>query len=331
MAGTGYFEPTAPVVERVVNVATGGNSADSHGVARLAAAAFPSVVALRARDPSGERFGSGVVIRSDGYVLTNAHLVEGATSINLTASDGRSFTARAAGSDPESDLAVLAVENAGLVPAVLGSSGPLRVGDMAVVIGARHQPQGSPSVTTGVIAGLGQVIEGDGRLIYDVITTDAFVAARASGGPVLDRQGAVVGISIRAAQSDKDEAGAGVVPIDRARQVAEQLIVAGRVAYPWVGLSSTDLDPGVAARYGVDRGIVVRTVEPQSPADRGGLQMEDVVTAVQATPITTTTDLTMLVRRHAPGDEIALTVVRSGRTRTITVRLDRARDGASPP
>lgn len=327
MAVTGYFEPPKPAVERVANVASDGGSADLHGVPRLVATVSPSVVALRANSPSGERFGSGLVIGSDGYVLTNAHLVEGATSINLTADDGRSFTARSTGADPESDLAVLAVANADFVPAELGSSGQLRVGEMAVIIGARHRPQGSPSVTTGVIAGLGEVLEVGGRLVYDVIATDAFVAARASGGPVLDRHGAVVGISIRAAQSDGDEAGSGVIPIDRARQVAQQLIVSGKVAYPWVGLSGATIDAGIAARYGVDRGIIVREVEPESPADRGGLQVQDVVTAVQAAPVATTTDWTMLVRRHAPGDEIALTVVRSGRTRTVMVRLDPVPDG----
>ena len=231
MARTGYFEPAKPVVERVADVATDEDSADLERVARLAALVSPSVVAVRASGPSSVRFGSGVVIRP-GYVVTNAHLVEGATSINLSASDGRSFPAVMTGSDRGTDLTVLAVANAGLVPAVLGSSGPLRVGDTVVVIGARHRPQGSPSVTTGIIAGLGEVMEVGGRLIYDVIATDAFVPVGASGGPVLDHQGAVVGISIRAAQSDDDEANPGVIPIDRARQVAEQLIRPGRVANP---------------------------------------------------------------------------------------------------
>ncbi|MDQ3946321.1 MAG: S1C family serine protease [Actinomycetota bacterium] len=312
------------VVERVA----GGpvyDLGEPEGVAQVAAAVAPAIVGLRATAPSGERFGSGVVFRSDGHVVTNHHLVDGATSIEVTGADGRSYSARHTGSDPETDLAVIALDHAGLEPAVLGSARALRVGQTAVVVGAPAGPQGSPSVTAGVIAGLGQVVEVAGRPLYDLISTDAMVGPRASGGPLVDGKGAVVGITTRASTGGLGEAGLGlVIPIDRARQVADQLIAEGRVAYPWLGVSGTDLDPWTAKEYGVGTGTLVRQVEPESPAERGGVKVQDVVTAVEAAPISTMHELTMLVRRHEPGDQIKLTVVRSGAPRTVKVRLDQA-------
>ncbi|MGH8992052.1 MAG: S1C family serine protease [Acidimicrobiia bacterium] len=314
--------------ERVVERVSEGpvyDLGDPEGVAQLAAAVAPAIVGLRATTPSGERFGSGVVFRSDGHVLTNHHLVDGATSIEVTCADGRSFSARHMGSDPESDLAVLAFDHPKLEPAVLGSARALRIGQTAVVVGAPAGPQGSASVTAGVIAGLGHVVEVGGRPIYDLISTDAMVGPRASGGPLVDRKGNVVGITTRTGSNGLSEAGLGlVIPIDRARRVADQLIAVGRVTYPWLGLSGSDLDPWTAKEYGVASGTLVRQVDPGSPAARGGVRIQDVVTAVEAAPISTMHELTMLIRRHDPGDQIALTVVRSGTARTLKVRLDQA-------
>ena len=112
-----------------------------------------------------------------------------------------------------------------------------------------------------------------------------------------------------------------VVPIDLARKVAEKLITAGRVAYPWLGVSGTDLDPWTAKEYGVGKGTLIRRVTPKSPADQSGLKVQDVVTAVENQPISTMNELMMLVRRHEPGDRVDLTLVRSGFTRHLKVRL----------
>jgi len=253
-------------------------------------------------------------------VLTNFHLVEGATSIELTCADGQSWSAQATGADPESDLAVLAlVENAAMEPAVLGSARGLRVGQTAIVVGAPAGPQGSPSVTAGVIAGLGEVVEVAGQSLYDMISTDAMIGPRASGGPLVDRSGAVVGITTRTG-SGEDRLGL-VVPIDLARRVAEKLIADGRVTYPWLGVSGTDLDPWTAREHGVSTGTLIRRVTPRSPADLSGLKVQDVVTAVEKLPISTMNELMMLVRRHEPGDHVDLTVVRSGVKRDVKVRL----------
>jgi S1-C subfamily serine protease len=294
-------------------------------VSQLVATVAPAIVGLRAVTPSGERFGSGVVFRSDGHILTNHQLIEGASSIELISADGRSWVAHPTGADPESDLAVVAVRDAKMQPAILGSALGLRVGQMAVVVGAPAGPQRSPSVTAGVIAGLGEVVEVRGRPFYDLIATDATIGARASGGPLVDRTGAVVGITTRVATRGMDEDRIGlVIPIDHARRVAEELIKNGRASYPWLGFSGADLDAKTAKEYGVAKGTLVRRVSPKSPAERGGVQVQDVVTAVERSPIATMNDLMMLVRRHEPGEQIQLTVVRSGVTHTVKVRLAEA-------
>ena len=182
-------------------------------------------------------------------------------------------------------------------PAVLGSARSLRVGQTAIVVGAPAGPQGSPSVTAGVIAGLGEVVEVAGHAFYDVISTDAMIGPRASGGPLVDRSGAVVGITTRTGGGDLGL----VIPIDLARKVAEKLIAHGRVTYAWLGVHGTDLDPWTAREHGVSAGTLIRRVTPESPAETSGLQVQDVVTAVENLPISTMNELMMLVRRHEPG------------------------------
>jgi putative serine protease PepD len=311
----GLDDPPARVVERVTSLPVYDLAAPD-GISQLAAAVAPAIVGLRATTPSGDRFGSGVVFRSDGHVLTNFHLVDGATSIEVTCADGRSHAARPAGTDPESDLAVLAVDSV-MEPAVLGSARALKVGQTAIVIGAPAGPQASPSVTAGVIAGLGEVVEVAGHPFYDMISTDAMIGPRASGGPLVDRSGAVVGITTRTMSGDLGH----VIPIDHARKVAEKLIASGRVSYAWLGVSGTDLDPWTAKEYGVSAGTLIRGVTPKSPAEQSGLRVQDVVTAIENRPIATLNELMMLVRRHDPGDRVELTVVRSGVTHTLKVRL----------
>ncbi|HYH52145.1 MAG TPA: trypsin-like peptidase domain-containing protein, partial [Acidimicrobiia bacterium] len=241
-----------------------------------------------------------------------------ATSIELTCADGQSRPARQAGADPESDLAVLSItEDADLEPAVLGSAESLEVGQTAIVIGAPPGPQASPSVSAGVIAGLGEVVDVAGRSLYDMISTDALIGHRASGGPLVDRSGAVVGITTRVAGADHGH----VIPIDLARKVAEKLIADGRVSHPWLGVSGTDLDPWTAKEYGVEAGTLIRRVTPDSPAEDSGLKVQDVVTAVENQPIATLNELMMLVRRREPGDKVELSIVRSGVKRNVKVRL----------
>jgi S1-C subfamily serine protease len=169
-------------------------------------------------------------------------------------------------------------------------------------------------------------VEVAGHPFYDMISTDAMIGPRASGGPLVDRSGAVVGITTRTGAGDGSLG--LVIPIDLARKVAEKLIAAGRVTYPWLGVSGTDLDPWTAKEYGVGTGTLIRRVSPKSPAAQSGLKVQDVVTAVENLPISTMNELMMLVRRHEPGDKVDLTVVRSGVKRNVKVRLTGTPDGS---
>lgn len=292
----------------------------SDGVSQLAAAVAPAVVAVHVATPAGNRFGSGVIFRSDGRVLTSSHLVEGATSIEVTCPDGRSWPARQTGSDPESDLAVLSIsDSVALAPAVLGSAQGLRAGQIAIAFGAPAGSQGTPWVTVGVISGIGETTKAADHPLYDMIATDAAMPPRVSGGPLVDRSGAVVGI-VTQMGTGEDHLGL-VVPIDHARRVAEQLIASGRMTYPWLGVSGGDLESGAAPEAGAKKGALIRKVIPRGPADRSGLKVDDVVTAADGRPITTMDELMMLVRRHEPGDVVELTIARSGLTRKARVRL----------
>jgi S1-C subfamily serine protease len=309
------------VVERVADLPV-YDLRHPESIAQLAAAVAPAIVGIRVTTPSGDRFGSGLVFRSDGHVLTNHHLVEEASSIELTAPDGRSYTAHHMGSDIQADLAVLGVPEAEWEPAVLGSARTLRVGETAIVVGAPAGPQASPSVTAGVIAGLGEVVETGKHPLYDMIATDATIGSRASGGPLVASNGSVVGITTTLATSGSGDHRLGlVIPIDLARRSAEKLIAGRRISYAWLGVTGSDLDPWTAKEYGVSTGTLVRKVAAESPAGRGGIQVQDVVTAVEALPISSMNELMMLVRRHQPGEEIRLRVVRSGVTKNVKVRL----------
>jgi serine protease Do len=193
---------------------------------------------------------------------------------------------------------------------------------MAVVVGAPAGPQRSPSVTAGVIAGLGEVVEVSGHPFYDLIATDATIGVRASGGPLVDRTGAVIGITTRVATlGDGDDRLGLVIPIDLARRVANEILTDGRVRWAWAGFAGSDLDPPTAAEYGAHMGTLVRQLAPGGPAERAGLEIQDVVTAVDGSPISTMHELTMLVRRHDPGDKVQLTVMRSGEVRVVDIEL----------
>lgn len=319
VAAGGLDRRSEPVVERVVDAAA-YDLGQSETVSHLVDAVAPTLVTVRSQTPTGVRFGSGVIIRSDGHVLTSHHLVDGATRIELISADGQSWLAQPTGSDPETGLAVVAMPASKVQSAVLGSARRLRVGQLAVVVGAPGTPQGSPSATAGVIAGLGEVIHVRGRPVYDLIVTDATISVRAAGGPLLDGSGAVVGIATKMFGGGDDRMGLAI-PIDLARRVAADLILHGRATYAWAGLVASDLDPGGAEEYGVTKGTLVQDVVPGSPAEQAGIVAGDVVTAVGHAAISSMNELMMLVRRHEPGEDVAFTVVRAGVTRTVDVSL----------
>jgi serine protease Do len=268
--------------------------------------------------PIAHGMGSGVVIRADGYVLTNNHVVDGARRIEVVLSDGRSLIGTVVGTDPATDLAVVRIEASGLPAARFARSDDVRVGEWAIAIGS---PLGLDySVTTGVVSALGRAGLGAAE-IEDYVQTDASINPGNSGGPLVNLDGEVIGINTMIAGR-----GTGIgfaVPADIARQVADQIIDDGAVTRAWIGVSFQELTPDLARGLGVPdgsvRGALVASTLPDAPAARGGIKPGDVVVAVDGEPVEEGHDLLRRVLRRRVGETIALEVIREGRRETFSV------------
>jgi Do/DeqQ family serine protease len=267
--------------------------------------------------------GSGVIVdAAQGYVLTNAHVVENATSIEVTTKDNRQFKARLIGRDPETDVAVLQISGGNLTAVPMGDSDRLQVGDFVLAVG---NPFGlGQTVTSGIISALGRTglgIEG----YEDFIQTDASINPGNSGGPLVDLQGRIVGINTAIVAPSGTNVGIGfAVPINIARQVMDQLISGGEIKRGRIGVAIQDMTPDIAQALGTTRtqGAVIARVDPGSPAERAGLRTNDVVIAVDGAPIRNGAELKNRVVVARIGDAVDLTIVRGGSERTVAVRID---------
>ena len=294
-------------------VATVGVSAPD--IATLVGAVAPAIVRLEVSGAE-QGVGSGVLIRDDGHLLTNAHVVEEAERVSAVLADGRTVRARVVGLDRATDIALVKLESGGpFATAVLGATDSLSVGEPAIAIGSPLGLRGGSSVTVGVVSALGREIESpDGPVLHDMIQTDAAIANGSSGGALLDRRGAVVGITTAFAVTDLGNGGLGfATPIEVARAVADDLLLLGRVRTVWFGVKgSADTDAG---------GIAVAEVVADGPAAAAGLRAGDVLTRVDGRLVTTMSELRVGLRRRHPGDEIAVVYLRDGARRTATVVL----------
>ena len=270
-----------------------------------------------------EATGSGVIVdAAQGYVLTNAHVVENATSIEVTTKDNRRLKARLVGRDPETDIAVLQVPGGSLTAVPMGDSDRLQVGDFVLAVG---NPFGlGQTVTSGIVSALGRTglgIEG----YEDFIQTDASINPGNSGGPLVDLQGRVVGINTAILAPSGGNVGIGfAVPINIARQVMDQLISGGEIKRGRIGVAIQDLTPDIAQALGTThtQGAVIARVVPGSAAERAGLRTNDLVVAVNGVPIRNGAELKNHVVVARIGDAVDLTVVRGGSERTVAVRID---------
>src|SRR5437870_4405204 len=274
--------------------------------------------------------GSGVIVdAAQGYVMTNAHVVENASSIEVTTKDNRRLSAKLIGRDPDTDIAVLQIPAGGLTAVPIGDSDRLQVGDFVLAIG---NPFGlGQTVTSGIISALGRSglgIEG----YEDFIQTDASINPGNSGGPLVDLQGRVVGINTAILAPGGGNVGIGfAVPINMARQVMDQLVSYGEIKRGRIGVAIQDLTPDLAQALGTRRtqGAVIARVEPGSPAERAGLRTNDLVVAINGAPMRSGTELRNRVGLSRIGDEVELTVERAGTGRNVTVRIQQATTTAS--
>jgi serine protease Do len=279
----------------------------------------PSVANLRIGRRGG---GSGVVATPDGFLLSNAHVVHGARGrVRATFTDGTETSVAVIGADPLSDLAVLRADGDGFVAATLGDAAELRVGQLVVAIGNPHGLGGS--VTAGVVSALGRSLPArDGtamRVIDDVIQTDAALNPGNSGGALADSSGRVIGINTAVAG-----VGLGLaVPINaHTRKIVGELMRDGRVRRAWIGIAggARPLPPVVSASLGRDRAVEVVEVVSDSPAARAGLKPEDLIVAIDGSPVRGVDDLQRLMDGGRIGADVSLTVVRSGSSREVAIR-----------
>ena len=284
--------------------------------------------------------GSGVLVTSDGLILTNNHVIDGAERITVTLWDKRRFGATVVGTDPTTDLALILIDESGLPAAPLGESAALRVGEWVLAIGNpgfRNANTLDFTVTSGIVSAKGrplnvirEELRGDPAAPYaieDFIQTDAAINPGNSGGPLIDLDGAVVGINTAIASLTGSSQGYGfAVPIDVAKQVMEDLLEYGRVRRPLLGISIQNITPEDAQVYGLDRiaGVLVEDFADDSPAERAGLLRHDVIVAVDGEPVERLGQFQRLVAGYDPGDRVTVDVVRFGDRREFDVELTEA-------
>jgi serine protease Do len=271
--------------------------------------------------------GTGFVIRSDGVIVTNAHVVAGASQVSVALRDGTSYVAKVLGVDEVNDLAVVKIPAPGLPVAPLGSSDDLLIGEWAIAIG---NPYGfylgnpEPSVTVGVVSGVGRNLVGqaEGNGVYvDMIQTDAAINPGNSGGPLVDAVGEVIGVNSSIYSPSGGSVGLGfAIPINRVKRVADDLLAHGSVRRPWVGIK-LKLPETNNPRDALNSGVVVRTVVPGSPAASAGIQPGDVVEKAGSRSLRNPYDWEALLLDLRVGQAVVLTVKRGGRELPVTVTV----------
>lgn len=290
------------------------------GIPDVADRVLPSVVRINtsgAVDLTGAgALGSGVIYRPDGYVITNHHVIEGASAVEVLLANGDRYEAEIVGSDELNDLAVLRIERDGLPAVALRPvDEPLRVGETVVAIGS---PFGlDATVTAGIISALNRdlSVPNSADVIPAVIQTDAAINPGNSGGALVDLQGRLVGINTAIVSRSGANEGVGfAVPVRQAVVSSDQLIEQGFVRYPLLGITGTDISAEVAEAFDLPnrRGAVVDSVQDGSGADAAGIRSGDVIVAVDGLPLASMSDLVAEVRRRTPGDTVVFTVLRDG-------------------
>jgi Do/DeqQ family serine protease len=324
--------------------APAGAASGAGGFSAAARAALPAVVSIAAQkaparnphanDPAfrfffGDRdeqapsagLGSGVIVSPEGYLLTNHHVIEGATDIDVRLADGREARARVVGTDPETDIAVLKIDLSPLPVVALGDVSRLSVGDAVLAIGNPFNV--GQTVTSGIVSALGRNRLGLSTF-ENFIQTDAAINPGNSGGALVDARGALVGINTAIYSQSGGSLGIGfAVPVDLARQVMDDLVREGRVIRGWIGVEPRDLPADLAASLGLEKvtGVLITGVLQGGPAALAGVRPGDLVTAVGPRSVQTTADLLKAVAALKPKSVVALNLVRGGQRVNVEVTV----------
>jgi putative serine protease PepD len=332
MAGAAGSAVTLAVTERApaARASVSGPSSRLAGeaidVAGVVSAVEPAVVSVEAtlgRGASGS--GTGVVLTADGEVLTNAHVVDGATQIRVTlAGESQARNAEVVGVDSDADLALLQIRGAsGLPTARLGDSSSVQVGDDVVAIGNALALRGGPTVTRGIVSALDRSLDTDSGTMIGLIQTDASISSGNSGGPLVNAYGEVIGINTAVATGGRTSAAENIgfaIAIDRALPVVERLRGGAATPVGYLGVTTADPTDG-------SRAAVIVTVEPDSPAATAGLAAGDLLTHVAGKAVAGAAELAGVVAEHGPGETVEVSVLRDGQTLTVPVTLGTRRSG----
>jgi serine protease Do len=315
------------ITEAVARVAPSVVTVQTEVVQRVAADPFESMFGGRSGTQTQAGLGTGFIMRGDGVIVTNAHVIAGATRISVMLRDGTTYPATAIGTDETNDLAVLKVKASSLPVAPIGDSDNLLVGEWAIAIG---NPYGfmlgnsEPSVTAGVISGVGRnlVARGEGPSAYfDMIQTDASINPGNSGGPLVSASGEVIGVNSSIYSTSGGSIGLGfAIPVNRARRVAEDLLAHGRVRRPWIGVR-LDEPRTDNPRELIVRGATVAAVTPGSPAERAGLRQGDVITRVRTRTVHNRFDWDAALLDLRVGEQVPLVVRRGDADVNVSVTI----------
>ena len=315
-----YREAAGRAMPAVVNILTSKASRETHPILK---------------DPFFRRFfgdrlppeeqlsslGSGVIVSSEGYIITNFHVVEGADQIEVGLADGRKAAARIVGTDPETDLAVIRIGERNLPVMVLGEPDDARVGDVVLAIG---NPFGvGQTVTMGIISAVGRNNLHINHF-ENFIQTDAAINFGNSGGALVDIHGNLLGINSAIYSQTGGSVGIGfAIPVSTARTVLEAIIKDGQVVRGWIGIESQDITPELADSFGLARksGAIIAGVVRNGPADRAGVRPGDILLAVEGKAVTSTGDMLNLIAQLAPGAKAKLKLMRQNRESTVDVTV----------
>jgi putative serine protease PepD len=305
-------------------------------VTSVADQVLPSVVTISARGQGGGGTGSGEVIRSDGHILTNNHVIAIAAnggSVDVQFSDGQTAPATITGRNPQTDLAVLKVDTSAKLKVIaMGESSSVKVGEATVVIGS---PLGlSGTVTSGIVSALDRTVQVPGEndttaLLVSAIQTDASINPGNSGGAMVNCSDQLIGIPSAGAtvpSSSGESSGGSIglgfaIPVDLAKTIADEIIATGSVTHAFFGLQTLPIPPVAAEQAGVPGGLYVRAVTPGGPAAQAGLQAEDVITHINGEPATSNVQLQELTLTKKPGDTVSLDYWRNGHAAKTSVTL----------
>ncbi|MFN7989537.1 MAG: trypsin-like peptidase domain-containing protein [Thermoanaerobaculia bacterium] len=272
------------------------------------------------RSGRSESLGSGVILDASGIVVTNDHVISGASKIFVTTSDGRELEAELLGADADNDLAVLKVDGKGLRPVRLGLASDLMIGETAIAVG---NPFGlSNTVTTGIVSALHRTVKGEGRTYTDFIQTDAAINPGNSGGALCNVLGELIGINT-AIVGGANTIGFAI-PVERVRRIADDLLRFGEVKAVWIGLRGTTVTADRARPSARGLGMRVRSVYPASPAEGAGVEPGDLVVALNGKPVESREDFDTLLSAVAPGSLVTLEIRKGERSRSATMKAARA-------